>query len=35
MLVYLDEVICIYAVEGPTRFQARAKARLAAMQLAG
>jgi uncharacterized protein len=35
MLVYLDSVICIYAVEGATSFQARALARLAAMRAAG
>src|SRR5437660_2251957 len=35
MLVYLDSVICIYAVEGAASFQARARARLAAMQAAG
>jgi predicted nucleic acid-binding protein len=35
MLVYLDSVICIYAVEGAPSFQARAKARLAAMRTAG
>ena len=35
MLVYLDTVICIYAVEGAPSFQARAKARLAALAAAG
>src|SRR5450759_767494 len=35
MLVYLDSVICIYAVEGTPSFQARARARLAAMRTAG
>jgi predicted nucleic acid-binding protein len=35
MLVYLDSVICIYAVEGAPPFQARARARLAALQAAG
>jgi predicted nucleic acid-binding protein len=35
MLIYLDSVICIYAVEGSPSFQARARARLAAMQAAG
>jgi uncharacterized protein len=35
MLVYLDAVICIYAVEGSPSFQARARARLAAMGNAG
>jgi predicted nucleic acid-binding protein len=35
MLVYLDTVICIYAVEGTPAFQARARARLAAMRSAG
>src|SRR5438270_2285954 len=35
MLVYLDTVICIYAVEGAPSFQARARARLAAMRTAG
>src|SRR5437867_2690901 len=33
MLVYLDSVICIYAVEGAPSFQARA--RLATMRAAG
>jgi uncharacterized protein len=31
MLVYLDSVICIYAVEGAPSFQTRARARLAAL----
>jgi predicted nucleic acid-binding protein len=35
MLVYLDSVICIYAVEGAPSFQARARARLAALRAAG
>jgi len=35
MLVYLDSVICIYAVEGPPSFQSRARARLAVMKTAG
>ncbi len=35
MLVYLDTVICIYAVEGLPSFQLRARARLALMQAAG
>jgi predicted nucleic acid-binding protein len=35
MLVYLDSVICIYAVEGSPSFQTRARARLAAMMAAG
>jgi len=35
MLVYLDSVICIYAVDGPLPFQARARARLATMRAAG
>jgi predicted nucleic acid-binding protein len=35
MLVYLDTVICIYAVEGAPSFQAKARARLAAMRTAG
>src|SRR5436309_12888513 len=35
MLVYLDSVICIYAVEGAPSFQVRARARLAAMRAAG
>src|SRR5579859_2958085 len=35
MLVYLDAVICIYAVEGAPSFQARAKARLATLQAVG
>jgi predicted nucleic acid-binding protein len=34
MLVYLDSVICIYAVEGAPSFQARARARLATMRAA-
>jgi hypothetical protein len=33
-LVYLDSVICIYAVEGAQSFQIRAKSRLAAMRAA-
>lgn len=35
MWVYLDSVICIYAVEGAPSFQARARARLASMAVAG
>ena len=35
MLVYLDTVICVYAVEGSLSFQARARARLQAMRAAG
>lgn len=35
MLVYLDTVICIYAVEATPSFQARARTRLAAMAAAG
>jgi uncharacterized protein len=35
MLVYLDTVVCIYAVEGAPSFQARAQVRLAAMRAAG
>jgi uncharacterized protein len=35
MLVYLDTVICIYSVEGAPSFQARARARLAALRTAG
>ncbi len=35
MLVYLDSVICIYAVEGAPSFQVRARAKLAAMRVAG
>jgi predicted nucleic acid-binding protein len=35
MLVYLDSVICIYAVEGAPSFQARARAQLAVMRAAG
>jgi|SRR5262245_917934 len=35
MLVYLDSVICIYAVEGAPAFQAAARARLAAMRAMG
>ena len=35
MLIYLDTVICIYAVEGAPSFQARAKARLATLRTAG
>jgi len=34
MFVYLDTVICIYAVEGPPPFQTRARARLAAIRAA-
>lgn len=34
-LIYLDSVVCIYAVEGAPSFQARARARLAAMRAAG
>ncbi len=34
-LVYLDSVICIYALAGTPSFQARARARLAAMRAAG
>ena len=35
MLVYLDTVICIYSVEGPPTFMARARARIAALLAAG
>lgn len=35
MLVYLDTVICIYAVEGAPSFQARAGARLSALRTSG
>src|SRR5262245_9155319 len=35
MQIYLDSVICIYAVEGAPSFRARARARLAAMSAAG
>lgn len=35
MLIYLDSVICIYAVDGAPSFQARAVARLASMRAAG
>jgi predicted nucleic acid-binding protein len=35
MLVYLDSVICIYAVEGSPSFQTRARARLSAIAMAG
>jgi uncharacterized protein len=35
MLIYLDSVICIYAVEGAPAFQAAARARLGAMLAAG
>jgi predicted nucleic acid-binding protein len=35
MLVYLDTVICIYAVEGVPSFQARALARLTALRASG
>jgi predicted nucleic acid-binding protein len=35
MLIYLDSVICIYAVEGAPLFQARARMRLTTMQAAG
>src|SRR5258705_40506 len=34
MLVYLDSVICIYAVDGAPSFKARAQARLAKMAAA-
>lgn len=35
MLVYLDSVVCIYAVEGSPSFKARARRRLAAIAAAG
>jgi predicted nucleic acid-binding protein len=35
MLVYLDTVICIYAVEGAPAFQAQARARLLTLRGAG
>jgi predicted nucleic acid-binding protein len=35
MLIYLDSVVCIYAVEGAPSFQALARGRLAAMRAAG
>jgi uncharacterized protein len=35
MFIYLDSVICIYAVEGPPSFQVRAKTRMAAMRARG
>lgn len=35
MLVYVDTVNCIYAVEGAPVFQARARARLATLRSAG
>ena len=35
MIVYLDSMIVIYAVEGPTTFLARAKSRLASLVAAG
>lgn len=35
MLIYLDTVICIYAVEGAPSFQKRATARLATMKATG
>ena len=35
MLLYLDTVICIYALEGAPSFQVRARARLAAARAAG
>ena len=35
MLVYLDSVVCIYAVEGAPSFQALARRRLAVMRAAG
>lgn len=35
MLVYLDTVICIYAVEGAPSFQTRARTRLGALRVAG
>ena len=34
MLVYLDTVICVYAVEGAPSFQARARTRLATIRAA-
>jgi hypothetical protein len=35
MLIYLDSVVVIYAVEGAPALQARAKARLSALHSAG
>ena len=35
MLVYLDSVVCVYAVDGAPSFQARALRRLAAIRAAG
>jgi len=35
MLVYLDSVVCIYAIEGAAPFQIRARSRLAAIQDTG
>lgn len=35
MLVYLDTVICVYAVEGAPAFRARARARLAKLRADG
>jgi len=35
MLVYLDSVIVIYAIEGPASFQARATVRLTALEADG
>ncbi len=35
MIVYLDSMIVIYAVEGPEPFLARAKSRLASLVAAG
>jgi predicted nucleic acid-binding protein len=35
MLIYLDTVICIYAVEGAATFQIRARTRLLALRTAG
>jgi predicted nucleic acid-binding protein len=35
MVIYLDTVICIYAVHGSPSFQARARARMAALRSGG
>ncbi len=35
MLIYLDSVVCVYAVDGAPPFQARALRRLAAIRAAG
>jgi hypothetical protein len=35
MFVYLDSVICIYAIEGAASFKTRARTRLVSMKSAG